>query len=344
MRTTSLASVAASVFGDEWGEPASWINSASGARAIEQAPSAAILINSVLDMSALGQVSVFTPTVGEFSKANVSFVSSVEVAADARIVITLPGMSTCSDGYGNVGTSIVQHLVIETIYVFNADGSDAVAPVEVGSDKQVSSTDSDGLCASNPSDTCYNRCKAIDSDWGVLGQYRSMIEMMPGFLIPANKRVVVEMTQVRMPALTGFSGDVEVKIMGASAACSIIQVALVGPGTCQQDIGTFGAFGVQPAVMPAASAKVYTPHTIHHTLHTTHYALHTTHTTPSPLNPNPQTPNPKPQTPHPTPQTPNPEATPHTRCHRGRSPWRRAPSTTCSSTPRQASPRGGRSR
>ncbi|KAJ1482699.1 hypothetical protein T484DRAFT_1803203, partial [Baffinella frigidus] len=124
----------------------------------------------------------------------------------------------------------------------------------VGSSKQVASTDADGLCPTSAQ--CYSRCKATDSEYGVLGQFKNVIELIPGFAIPANKRVVIEMTQVRMPGLIGLAGAAQVKIMRDSAECSVIQVSLLGPGTCQLDVGTFGAFALQPAVMPQANAKV----------------------------------------------------------------------------------------
>ena len=142
--------------------------------------------------------SVANPTVGKFTAANVSFVSNVTISSTSRIVVTLPGMSTCTDGYGNTGSSIVQHLVVQRIHVFNADGSDAVAAVTVGATKQVGSTDSDGLCTSNPSTACYSRCKAIDNDYGVVGPFSNVLELMPGFEIPANKLVVIEMAQVTL--------------------------------------------------------------------------------------------------------------------------------------------------
>ena len=193
---------------------------------------------------------------GALTEASVSFWSNISISSTSRIVITLPGMSTCTGGYGNAGTSIVQHLVVQRIHVLNCDGTDALPVMAVGSSRQVSSTDSDGLCASSPWTTCYSRCKAIDSDWGVLGQYKNIIEMMPGFEIPANTRVVVDVTQLRMPSVPGPSGNVEVKIMGSSSACSLIQMELVGVGTCQLDERTFDAFEVLPATMPPANAKV----------------------------------------------------------------------------------------
>ena len=256
VRTVTDSSVPASTYSQIWTNPLSWYDAVSGARAIDQASSDPVLLNAVAELSALGEFLVTTPVVGKFSSANVSFVTNVAVSSTSRIVVQFPGMSTCTEGYGASGNSIVQHLEIFAIHVFNADGTYVQEATAVTNVKQVPATDTDGFCASNPTTTCYSRCKAIDSNYGSLGPYSDLFEMMPGVDIPANKRIVIMLKMLRMPSVIGLTQPLTVKIVRDAIECSAIQISIGGAGTCVLDSGTFGAFAVVSANMTSSNARV----------------------------------------------------------------------------------------
>eukprot|EP00961_Rhodomonas_salina_P213232 2879968-Rhodomonas_salina.1 len=231
VRTTDVASVDPFVDIDAWDEAASWGDTSSGVRVIDQAAPLSVELTRVGRMVDLTSVTVGNPAAGSFTDMTVTFATQKEFAAgvgvETHIIIELEGAGVCTPDYQAASSAaIVQHTKVVNIEVEVAGATQTRAASS-------SVVDTFGMCNNlNAVDDCFSQCKPTGATNGVLGSTSDVIDILvttntpPATNIPSNSKIAVALSNVRMPlSLGSFSAKVTI------SNCDAYQIRF-DSGTC----------------------------------------------------------------------------------------------------------------